>query len=255
MPDIARSQNRIIAGLRASLFYLGFYLLTIWFSLTGVLLFSYAPYRIRARYMVTWNFCTVYWLRMTCGVRFQIIGKENLPTAPFVAVANHQSQWETYFLQGYLFPVCFVLKQELLKLPFFGWGLKMVESIAIDRANPRQAMRQTQDEGLKRLASGKSVLIFPEGTRRKPGDPGKFARGGASLALAANVPLVPIALNAGEFWPADKFLKIPGTITVAIGPAILDSSLDSRALSDRAEQWIKLQLEKISATQPSNHSL
>ena len=245
-----KSQNRALGFCRACVFYLGFYLFTIVFVSTGVILFGLAPYRIRGRYMVTWNFCMTHWLRLTCGVKFRVLGRDNLPPKkPYVIVANHQSPWETYFLQYDLFPVCFVLKRELLRIPFFGWGLKMVKSIGIDRGNPRQAMRQTQEQGLERLREGINIVIFPEGTRKPPGEPGKFARGGANLAVAGKVPLVPIALNAGEYWPAHKFLKQPGTITVSIGPALTSNNGDSRELNQRAETWVAQELARIAAEQ------
>lgn len=232
--------------LRAIVFYTGFYIFTVLFMTSGAIVFSFAPYWIRGRYMVTWNVCVVYWLRLICGVKFRVLGRENIPNQPYIAVANHQSPWETFFLQYDLFPVCIVLKQELLRIPFFGWGLRMVKPIAIDRENPRQAIRQTQEQGAARLREGISVLIFPEGTRKPAGEPGKFARSGAGLAVATQAPLVPIALNAGEYWPAHHFLKAPGTITVSIGPALIPSAdEDSRVLNEKAESWIKQELTRL----------
>lgn len=236
---------KLFLSLRVLLFYVGYAALTLWFSLTGVLLLGLTPFRIRGRYMTGWNYCCVYWLRLTCGVKFEVIGKENLPEAPYVALAKHQSQWETFFLQGYLFPVCFVLKQELLKVPVFGWGLRMIDPIAIDRGNPRQAMRQTQEQGLQRLANGNSVLIFPEGTRIAKGETSKFARGGTNLAIEAQVPIVPIAHNAGTYWPADKFLKLPGTVKIVIGQPIDTQGKDSRSLTEEVKSWIDQEVEKL----------
>jgi 1-acyl-sn-glycerol-3-phosphate acyltransferase len=238
--------RNVFLAIRAAVFYLGYSVLTLWFALSGVILFSLAPYRIRGRYMTGWNFCCVNWLRWTCGVKYQVIGKENLPSRPYVALAKHQSQWETFFLQGLLFPVCFVLKQELLKVPVFGWGLKLMDPIAIDRDNPRLAMRQTQEQGLARLAEGNSVLIFPEGTRIPSGQTGKFARGGSNLAIEANAPVVPIAHNAGKCWPARQFIKHPGTVTVKIGEPITPSDNDSREITRRVKEWIDAEVEKMS---------
>ncbi len=240
--------------LRAYLFYAGYSVLTVFFSLTGVLLFSLLPFRVRGRYMTGWNWCCLQWLRLTCGVSYRVIGAENLPDTPYVAVSKHQSQWETFFLQAYLFPVCFVLKQELLKIPLFGWGLRLMNPIAIDRANPRQAMRQIQDDGLQRLKDGYSVLIFPEGTRTAPGQVGKYARGGANMAIAAEVPLVPVALNAGECWPADELVKHSGTVTFVIGEPLTTADVDSRALTEQAQQWIEEQMLEINHTaRPPEH--
>jgi 1-acyl-sn-glycerol-3-phosphate acyltransferase len=235
----------LILGLRALLFYLGYTLSIGWFSTTGILLFSFLPYNIRCQYILLWNRFIIVWLKWTCGVRYQVIGREHLPTQPYVVLSKHQSQWETYFLQSYLFPICFVLKAELLKMPFFGWALRLTKPIAIDRGNPKQALKQTLEEGQQRLAEKISVLIFPEGTRIAPGQPSKYARGGANIAVAAKVPVVPIAVNAGRCWPADGFLKYPGMITVKIGQPIDSTELTSREITSQAEQWIEAEIAQM----------
>ena len=179
---------------------------------------SWLPFKLRFNIVSSVNHLFIGWLRIICGVRYQVVGKENLPQdRPFVLLVNHQSEWETIYLQLLVKPISTVLKKELLRIPFFGWALKITRPIAIDRGSPKQALRQTLEEGIKRLSTGISVLIFPEGTRVSPGEKGKYARGGINIAIKANAPIVPIALNAGEFWPADKFLKFPGTISVVIG--------------------------------------
>ena len=229
-------------GIRAFLFYLGYVPLIAWFGGTGILFFYFLPYRIRSNYILTWNRCTVRWLSWTCGVKFKVQGQENLPDGPYVALSKHRSQWETYFLQYYLAPVCVVLKRELLRLPFFGWGLRLTNPIAIDRGNPKQALKETLDQGKARLAQGISILIFPEGTRKAVEGEPKYARGGANIAVAAGVPVVPIAHNAGTFWPADKFLKYPGTITVKIGKPIDSSSHDSREITEMVKAWVEAEV-------------
>lgn len=229
----------LILALRASLFYLGYVISIIWFSITGLLLFSFLPYNIRCKYILLWNRFTIIWLNICCGVSYKVIGAEHIPDGPFVALSKHQSQWETYFLQYYLFPVCFVLKKELLNMPFFGWALRLTKPIAINRGNPKQALKQTLEEGQLRLAEQISVLIFPEGTRIDPGLPSKYARGGANIAVAAGVPVLPIALNAGHYWPADRFIKRPGTVIVKIGEPIATDTLSSREITEQVQQWIE----------------
>lgn len=236
------SLTNLLLGLRALIFYAGYAVLTIWFSATGVLFFSFLPYRIRVPYVLGWNRCTIAWAKLVCGLDYEVIGKENLPDGAYVALANHQSQWETYFLQYFLSPVCIVLKRELLQVPFFGWGLRLTNPIAIDRGSPRQAIRQTIEQGLEHLDNKISVLIFPEGTRTRPGAQSKYARGGANIAVKGAVPIVPIAINAGEFWPADKFLKYPGKITVSIGKPISTDQQGSREVTEQAKIWIEAQL-------------
>jgi 1-acyl-sn-glycerol-3-phosphate acyltransferase len=217
----------------------------VFFSSTGILFFSFLPYRIRSNYILLWNRFSVLWGTWTCGVRFEVIGLENLPDTAYVALSKHQSQWETFFLQYYLAPVCIVLKRELLNIPFFGWGLRLTDPIAINRDNPKQALKQTLEKGQHRLETNRSVLIFPEGTRTRPGKEAKYARGGANMAVAAGVPVVPIALNAGEFWPAGRFLKFPGTITVKIGKPIFSTELTSREITEQAKEWIETEVAKM----------
>lgn len=239
--------NTLIAACRASLFYLGYIVSLIWFSVTGVVFFSFMPHRITTGYVVNWNRFLIWWLKISCGLRVNVYGAENLPDRPYVALAKHQSQWETYFLQYYLAPVSIVLKHELLYLPFFGWGLKLTQPIAIDRGSPKQALKQTLEQGVQRLSNGISVLIFPEGTRVNPGDKMKFARGGTNIAIKAGAPIVPIALNAGQFWPAGTLLKKPGTISVVIGEPIETVGGDSRELTRQVEQWVEDEVARLAA--------
>lgn len=237
--------NKLFLGFRAVLFYAGYLTSIIWFGTTGLVFFSFLPYPVRSRYILLWNRFIITWLKWTCGVKFVVIGSENLPPPPYVALAKHQSQWETFFLQYYLAPVTFVLKRELLNLPFFGWGLRLTDPIAIDRGNPKQALKQTLLQGKQHLQDNISVLFFPEGTRTTPGAETKYARGGANIAVASAVPVVPIALNAGEYWPSGRFIKYPGTITVAIGKAILSTEHTSREITEQAQIWIEAEVRKM----------
>ena len=228
------------------MFTLGYIILTIWFSVTGSLFFSFLPYKIRTAYILNWNRFTIFWAKCTVGVKYEITGLENLPTdRPYVALSKHQSQWETYFLQGFLAPVSVVLKQELLKVPFFGWGLRLAAPIGIDRSNPREALKAIQSQGTARIADNINVLIFPEGTRVEPGKQGKYARGGANIAVATGAPVIPIAHNAGVFWPSEKFLKNAGTISVVIGKPIESTDLSSREITEQAREWIEAEVAKM----------
>jgi 1-acyl-sn-glycerol-3-phosphate acyltransferase len=235
--------NSIWQGCRASIFTLGMIVLTIWFSVSGSLLFLLLPRRWVIRYLLGWNASMIAWAAWTCGVRYRLHGAENLPKdRPFVALAKHQSPWETYYLQRYLAPVSVVLKKELLNIPFFGWGLRIANPIAIDRGNPRVALRQLQQQGTARIQEGNSVLIFPEGTRVAPGESGNYARGGANIAVEAGAPVVPIAHNAGVYWPSGQFLKRPGTIEVVIGKPIDPAGKSSREITEQARDWIEQQV-------------
>lgn len=241
--------TKLLLALRASAFTIGYIILTFWFSITGSIFFSFAPYKIRMAYILNWNRLTIWWAKYTVGVKYQVSGLENLPTdRTYVALSKHQSQWETYFLQSFLSPVSVVLKKELLKVPFFGWGLRLAAPIAIDRGNPREALKQIQSQGTARIADNINVLIFPEGTRIAPGQQGKYARGGANIAIASGAPVVPIAHNAGVFWHSEKFLKTPGTITVVIGKPIESEGRNSREITEQVQNWIETEVAKMPAT-------
>lgn len=243
--------KKLFLKLRATIFYAGFSLFTIWFSITGSLFLSFFPYKIRLFYITGWNRCTITWAKWICGINYQISGTENIPVdQPYVALSKHQSQWETFFLQHFLAPVSIVLKQELLKVPFFGWGLRLTSPIAINRDNPREALKQIQEQGTARISDQISVLIFPEGTRMEPGTAGKYARGGANIAIASGAPVIPIAHNAGVFWPSDKFVKFPGTISIVIGKPIHTEGKTSREITDQVKNWIENEVNKMPLTVP-----
>ncbi len=242
--------SKLILGTRAALFYLGYWLSIAWFGITGPVLFGLLPYKIRSNYILLWNRFVIFWLKCTCGLKVNIIGAENLPPPPYVVLSKHQSNWETYFLQFYLAPVAIVLKRELLRIPFFGWGLRLTDPIAIDRGSPKQALKQTQEKGKNHISNGISVLIFPEGTRIAPGATSKYARGGANIAVAAEVLTVPIAHNAGEFWPSHRIIKYPGTVTLKIGEPIA-ANQSSREITEQAQQWIEQEVSAMDKRQDS----
>jgi 1-acyl-sn-glycerol-3-phosphate acyltransferase len=170
------------------------------------------------------------------------VGLENIPDAPTVVLSKHESQWETYYLQVTLRPIATILKAELLDIPGFGWGLRLMEPIPIDRSAPREAIKQMLHLGGERLKSGLSVLVFPEGTRTEPGKLGRFARGGANLAIKAGVQVLPIAHNAGNCWPPHKWIKRPGTITVSIGEPIPTEGRSAAEITEQASAWIRQEI-------------
>ena len=190
-----------------------------------------------------WNRFAVAWLKLVCGVSYQVDGAAHLPDHACVVVANHQSSWETIFLAT-LFPqLCILLKRELLVIPFFGWALRLLHPIAIDRNNPRTALRQLAEQGAARLATGTSVLIFPEGTRSDRQDvPLRFSRGAAQLAINSAVELICVAHDAGKYWPARRFVKTPGTIRVSISEPFVSNGKTAAELTSAAQSWIHANL-------------
>jgi 1-acyl-sn-glycerol-3-phosphate acyltransferase len=235
----------LICSLRSLIFYLGYVPIVVVFSLLSCTIGMLLPLRQRQTLATTGNALIIKWLSLSCGIRIKVIGKENLTKTPFVVLSNHQSPWETYYLQRVLRPVSTILKKELLKIPVFGWGLASVKPIAIDRNNPRQALREVIDQGKARLENNFNVIIYPEGTRIPYGEKGSYGRSGAALAVAAQVPVVPVAHNAGKYWPSKQFLKTPGTITVVFGPPIDTSTHDSKTLTHCVETWITQQQQSI----------
>ncbi|MEQ7920929.1 lysophospholipid acyltransferase family protein [Xanthomonas sp. WHRI 1810A] len=174
------------------------------------------------------------------NIKVEVIGQENVPSTPCVIVSNHQSTWETFFLSAHFQPLSQVLKRELLYVPFFGWAMAMLRPIAINRDNPKAALKEVAKKGHELLKDGVWVLIFPEGTRVPYGQIGKFSRSGSALAVNAELPVLPVAHNAGRFWPKEGWGKIPGTIQVVIGEPMYAEGTGPRAiaaLNDRVAAW------------------
>ena len=160
-------------------------------------------------------------------------------------LAKHQSSWETFFFLQLFPPQVWLLKRELFRIPFFGWGLAMLRPIAIDRADKLSALRQLVQQGRERLARGLWIVIFPEGTRTRPGEVLPYARGGALLAVKTNTPVLPIAVNSGYFWPRDTFLKRAGTITVSIGKPIDPKGMKPEELNQHVQNWIESEMQRL----------
>lgn len=232
--------QRLWLGFRTILFYCVYVSLTTVFSLLCVGFIFLLPYRSRAKIILLWNRWIVVALKYICGINYRVTGLDNIPNQPYVALAKHQSAWETFYLAESLQPIVPILKQELLKIPGFGWGLRLLKPIPIDRSNPRQALKTIQKVGLQRLTEENlPVLVFPEGTRTAPNAKGSYARSGAALAIAAKVPVIFIAHNAGYFWPVSHMMKYPGTIDVVISEPINTEGLNAAELTRQAEEWIE----------------
>ncbi|MGO3345479.1 MAG: lysophospholipid acyltransferase family protein [Marinomonas sp.] len=228
------------------IFFVYYMLSTLLFGAIGPLSIVLLPERYRQPLLNVHNrglLCMFCWL---CGVKVEIIGREHIPkNRPVVLVANHQSEWETYMLQILIAPVTTVLKKELLSIPFFGWGLRMVNPIAIDRSKRTNALKQIMSQGKERLENGTSVLIFPEGTRTKPTEEKEFNKGAAMLATSAKAPILPVVHNAGYAWPSKSFFKFPGSIRLVIGPVIESEGKKTSELHNEMEQWMRAEMAKL----------
>ncbi len=224
---------------RAFLFYLVMIVATVVHSTLCLIFVSWLPFRLRFKIVSSVNHVFIGWLRVVCGVRYQLVGKENLPQdRPFVLLVNHQSEWETIYLQLLVQPISTVLKRELLRIPFFGWALALLRPIAIDRSQRSGAMKQVLKQGKQRLAEGVPVVIFPQGTRVAAGQLGTFNKGGAMLACSAKVPVVPMVHNAGEHWPSGRFTKVPGLIRIEIGAPITTEGRSVDEVFQQSTNWI-----------------
>jgi 1-acyl-sn-glycerol-3-phosphate acyltransferase len=186
-------------------------------------------------------------LRLLCALDYRVEGLENLPAQPHVMLWKHGSAWETFaqFLIGP--PKVLVLKRELILIPFFGWGLKLLHSIAINRGAGASAVNQVVNQGMERLAEGLSVLVFPEGTRMPAGETRKYGVSGTLLAIRAGCPVVPVAHDAGYYWPRRGLLKQPGTVRVVIGPPIETAGRDAREINTEVQAWIEAQVKRSQA--------
>lgn len=233
--------------LRSILFQVGFLLSIIVWGLLVVLVIP-LPYRWRWKTVNIWVHLTLFWLRVSCGIRYEVRGLENLSDETSIIMSKHQSTWETIGFQAIFPPHVWVLKKELQLIPFFGWGLKSLEAIAIDRSAGRKAVVQVVRQGQERLDAGRWVVVFPEGTRTAPGTTGRYKLGGAVLAVKSGYPVVPVAHNAGECWPKHWLYKYPGLITVSIGPLIESQGRDAEGLMREVEGWIEAEMRVISKT-------
>lgn len=227
----------VIRALRSLLFYLGFLPFVVVMCTLSCLLF-FLPIRARHHFITSGVVPVMWWLRICCGIRIQVSGLENIPSQPCVVLSNHQSTWETFYLQRLFSPAAVILKRELLFLPFFGWALYLLHPIAIVRSNPAGAIRQVLRTGKQRLQEGFNVIIYPEGTRARGQAIGEFKTSGAAVARSAGAPILPVRHNAGDCWPVGRFMKHPGTIYLHIGPAIESSDRDPREITEQARNWV-----------------
>ncbi len=208
------------------------------FALIGIVLLP-LPFSWRYPVVHRWTDISLWWLEHCCGLKWSVTGTEHIPTEPSIIMCKHQSAWETMGLQQIFPPQVWVLKRELLWLPFFGWGLASLSPVAIDRGSVHRALRQTVKQGLQRLRAGIWIVVFPEGTRVAPGERRRYQGGGGMLAAEAGCPVVPVAHNAGLYWSRNSIVKHPGTIKVVVGPAIDPHDKSPAEITRACEEWIE----------------
>lgn len=202
------------------------------------------PFAWRHRIGTYWSDSTVWLARLICGVRWEIHGSEHIPDGPCIFVVNHQSNWETFFTVLLKRKQVWLLKKELTDMPYIGWAMRAMHPIAIDRSQIRCALQTLMREGIQRLNSGYALVIYPEGTRSPVDAPQPFKVGAGRLAHSADVPVIPIAHNAGQFWPLKGTLH-SGTVQVIVGEPIDISGKSPKEINAAAEAWINRERSRI----------
>jgi 1-acyl-sn-glycerol-3-phosphate acyltransferase len=232
--------------LRSLLFALYQLIVTPIYAILVLLLF-WLPRLPRFRFIIGWCWLILFGARWICGIRHRVIGVENIPprSSPHIVMSKHSSTWETLALNFLFPPLAFVAKKELLSIPFFGWAFSLASPITIDRKAGKDAMQQIAEQGRERLAQGFWIVVYPEGTRIRAGRRAHYKTGGARLALALGIPVVPVAHNAGYLWPKGVLGKRPGTVTVSIGKPIQPDETDMQQLINKVEKWIEDEVTRL----------
>ena len=231
--------------IRSLLFQIYFYASVCFFAL-GCVIFSPLGYRVIFRIASAWGHSMLFVGKHLCGLDYVIEGEENIPSEASVIMIKHTTVFETYAQLAIFPPQTWVLKRELLWIPIFGWGLAAMRPIAINRGAGHTAVTQVIEQGKQRLADGVWVTIFPEGTRMPLGKTRKYGISGAALASEAQVPVVPVAHNAGDFWPRRGLRKKPGLIRVCIGPPIHPGDTPPKQLNLKVQDWVEAKMKEIS---------
>ena len=234
----------IVIWLRSLAFWIVFPVSLVLFA---TLLLLTVPFSLQTRWALVqrWVHFILWWLRVTCKLSHEVQGAEHITPEAGIVFAKHQSTWETIALQQ-IFPLqVWVAKRELMWIPFFGWGLALMKCIHIRRGSGKAAIKQLVTQGKARMEEGIWVVIFPEGTRIAAGKKGRYRIGGAELAEQSGRSIVPVAHNAGEYWPRRSFIKHPGVIPVRIGAPISPAGKTAQQLLDEASEWIEEQMAEI----------
>ena len=230
----------LVGAIRALAFYLGYALVTIVWATLAMIFGWLMPFRARFQFVIgAWSRIILGWLRVCCGIRVSVEGRENVPAQPCVVFVKHESTWETIFVQTLFAPQATLIKRELLHIPFFGWAFRLLKPIAIDRNDARRALRALIEEGRARLEQRIWVVLFPEGTRVPVGETRAFQVGGAALAARTETPVIVVAHDAGNRWPAHRLRKQAGVVHVKISPPIVTTGMRAKEINEGARVWME----------------
>jgi 1-acyl-sn-glycerol-3-phosphate acyltransferase len=228
-----------------SLLFTSFLFVSTFLYALAVLVLAWMPAERLYGVARSWSCVQMWVLEKLCGLSYSVEGREHIPPGAHVSMWKHSSAWETIAQASIFPPQAWVLKRELMWIPMVGWAVRCLKPIAINRKAGATAVNQVIEQGKQRLAEGMWILIFPEGTRVAPGETRKYGISGALLASRAGCKIVPVAHNAGLYWPRRGWVKKPGVIQVRIGPAIDASGRDPRELSEQIRTWIETQIKII----------
>ena len=240
----------MVVLIRSVVFWIG-YVLSIILVCTALTVLFFFPRRWKFKLAETLSRMILGWLAITCNLRYEIIGRENVPATAFIAMGNHQSTWETASCQIFFNPATWVVKRELLWIPIFGWGLWSISPVALNRSAGRKAIDHLLKQGAARLKKGISIIVFPEGTRVNSDERPPFKVGASLLAARTRADIVPFAHNAGKYWPKKGgFLKHPGTIRIIIGKPIQTKGMKAEQINDIVETWIRAKQDELDKLDP-----
>lgn len=208
---------------------------------------GFLPVRYLFGYARGWARLQLWMLRYLCGLTYTVEGAEHIPAGCHVSLWKHSSAWETIAQMVVFPPQAWVIKREILWIPFAGWATRLLHPIAINRSSGGTAVNQVVNQGRQRLASGLWVLVFPEGTRVPVGTTRRYGISGALLAAQAGCLIVPVAHDAGLYWGRRALFKRPGNVRVVIGRPIQAQGRDPREINDEARDWIDATVAKLGA--------
>ena len=241
-------QNKLSIAIimRSTLFWMIVGLLSVVYAFLAITLYFFLSLRTRHKILTSWSIIFAILARHLCRVNYQVRGREHITREPGIIASNHQSMWET-IVYTQIFPAhAWIVKRELLMVPFFGWVMATLAPIAINRAAGGSVIKQMLSQSADRIRDGFWILLFPEGTRAKPGNILPFKVGVGRLALGLNIPVLPVAHNAGYLLPKNSFFLYPGTVQVIIGEPIYPQENETHeALTARIREVIAQSLATI----------
>jgi 1-acyl-sn-glycerol-3-phosphate acyltransferase len=229
--------------LRSFVFNVLFYLNTAALTLFGLVLLVF-PRRTMVGLAAVWGRLNTWLLRVVCGTKLDMRGIEKLPKGGYIVAAKHQSAYETFALVPFIPDVTYIYKRELNWVPVFGWLLMKADQVSVNRGARSAALADMTAQAKQKVAEGRQIIIFPEGTRTAPGAPPAYKFGVAHLYAELDVPCVPVALNSGLFWGRRTWLRRPGTIVMEVLDPI-PPGLDKRAFLDRLVNDIETATDRL----------